>query len=132
MKLWALAAAATLAAWGLSAQARAQSVETYRYDANGRLVEVIRSQGGGTITTGYGLDDAGNRQSRSVTVFAPASAEVAETADREAAAASDAPAVSQPLHETAPVEDRRPPLEDSRNLPLNVAGPAVALGTVAR
>lgn len=91
MKSWALAAVATLAAWGLSAQARAQAVETYRYDANGRLVEVVRSQGGGTTTTGYGLDDADNRQSRSVTVQVPASAEAPEPPTGLAATPDDAP-----------------------------------------
>lgn len=47
----------------IAAVAMMQVVQTYRYDANGRLVEVVRSQSGTNGTTAYSLDDADNRVS---------------------------------------------------------------------
>lgn len=51
----------------LACPASAQVVQTYTYDANGRLTGISTTGSGGTNTVAYVYDDADNRTSRSQT-----------------------------------------------------------------
>lgn len=58
-----LLAGAAAAAW--PAPARAAETIVYRYDARGRLVEVVRNTGAGNVVTTYSYDKADNRTVKS-------------------------------------------------------------------
>jgi YD repeat-containing protein len=53
----------------LSTVAAASETVQYTYDARGRLVEVQRTQPGGTIKTKYEYDRADNRTKKEVTTI---------------------------------------------------------------
>lgn len=55
---------ATACALLLAGAAAAQSLQTYRYDANGRLTATTTAHASGGVFTSYALDDADNRTGR--------------------------------------------------------------------
>ncbi len=57
MAVWLAGAAAA----AVAAPADAAETVAYRYDARGRLVEVVRNAGSGNVVTTYTLDKADNR-----------------------------------------------------------------------
>jgi len=50
---------AAVLGWG--SEARAQTVETYAYDALGQVTSAVRQTGSDTSSTAYAYDKAGNR-----------------------------------------------------------------------
>lgn len=67
-----LFAAAGLLFAAPAADAAAQTVQTYRYDANGRVIAAINADyGGGGNWTRYLMDNANNRTNRLRSQFAP-------------------------------------------------------------
>ena len=63
-----LLAGAAVAA--VPALAVAAETIAYRYDARGRLIEVVRNTGAGNVVTTYAYDKAGNRETKT-TVGSP-------------------------------------------------------------
>ena len=55
---------ATACALCLAGSAAAQSLQTYRYDANGRLTATATARPASGVVTSYALDDADNRTAR--------------------------------------------------------------------
>ena len=95
MKLSTLAMAAGLACF--AGPAAAQVVQTYTYDANGRLIATTRTQSSTTHTSDYVYDEADNRVSvtrdsaSSLAQRSVAAPELAAPRRRETVAQSPAP-----------------------------------------